>query len=114
MLTFAEGVLLAERAGLDRQQAVDVMTKSTVGSPAMKGRAPFVLNPSDEAWFDIDMLHKDVRLAIDTAHTLGVPLPAAAAADETMTIAEKLGYGQRDIAALHEVLTQLADRRVQP
>ena len=114
MLTFAEGVLLAERAGLDRRQAVEIMTESAVGSPAMKGRAAFVLDPSDQAWFDIDMLHKDVRLAIDTAHDLGVPLPAAAAADEAMTTAGKLGYGQRDIAALHEVLTKIADRRVQP
>ena len=42
MLTFAEGVLLAERAGVDRRQAIEVMTHSAIGSPTLKGRAPFV------------------------------------------------------------------------
>jgi 3-hydroxyisobutyrate dehydrogenase-like beta-hydroxyacid dehydrogenase len=77
MLTFAEGLLLAERAGVDRKLAVKVMTESAIGSPMLKARAPLVLDLPDEAWFDIGLMQKDVVLALDTARQLHVPLPSA-------------------------------------
>src|SRR6476661_3431175 len=43
MLAFAEGVLFAERDGVDRELAVRVMTESPIGSPMLKARAPLVL-----------------------------------------------------------------------
>jgi 3-hydroxyisobutyrate dehydrogenase-like beta-hydroxyacid dehydrogenase len=108
MLTFAEGLLLAERAGVDRKLAVKVMTESAIGSPMLKARAPLVLDLPDEAWFDIGLMQKDVVLALDTARQLHVPLPSAAVADELLTVARALGYERRDLAALFEVLDQLA------
>jgi 3-hydroxyisobutyrate dehydrogenase-like beta-hydroxyacid dehydrogenase len=108
MLAFAEGLLLAERAGVDRKRAVDVMTQSPIGSPMLKARAGLVLDLPDEAWFDVSLMQKDVVLALDTARQLGVPLPSAAAADELLTLARASGYGRRDIAALFEVLGHLA------
>ena len=113
MLAFAEGLLLAERAGVDRQRAVDVMTQSPIGSPMLKARAALVLDLPDEAWFDIGLMQKDIVLALDTARQLRVPLPSAAAADELLTVARALGYEQRDIAALFEVLAQLAGNTVE-
>ena len=108
MLTFAEGLLLAERGGVDRKLAVKVMTESAIGSPMLKARAPLVLDLPDEAWFDIGLMQKDVVLALDTARQLHVPLPSAAVADELLTVARALGYERRDLAALFEVLAQLA------
>src|SRR5437773_8810471 len=108
MLAFAEGLLLAERAGVDRKLAVDVMTQSPIGSPMLKARADLVLDLPDEAWFDVGLMQKDVVLALDAARRLGVPLPSAAAADELLTVARALGYERRDIAALFEVLAHLA------
>jgi 3-hydroxyisobutyrate dehydrogenase-like beta-hydroxyacid dehydrogenase len=108
MLAFAEGLLLAERAGVDRELAVEVMTESAIGSPMLKARAALVLDLPDEAWFDIGLMQKDVALALDTARQLRVPLPSAAAADELLTVARALGYERRDLAALFEVLDQLA------
>jgi 3-hydroxyisobutyrate dehydrogenase-like beta-hydroxyacid dehydrogenase len=108
MLAFAEGLLLAERAGVDRKLAVEVMTESAIGSPMLKARAALVLDLPDEAWFDIGLMQKDVALALDTARQLRVPLPSAAAADELLTVARALGYERRDLAALFEVLAQLA------
>ena len=108
MLTFAEGLLLAERGGVDRKLAVKVMTESAIGSPMLKARAPLVLDLPDEAWFDIGLMQKDVVLALDTARRLHVPLPSAAVADELLTVARALGYERRDLAALFEVLDQLA------
>ena len=108
MLTFSEGLLMAERAGVDRELAVKVMTESAIGSPMLKARAPLVLDLPDEAWFDIGLMQKDVVLALDTARQLHVPLPSAAVADELLTVARALGYERRDLAALFEVLDQLA------
>jgi 3-hydroxyisobutyrate dehydrogenase-like beta-hydroxyacid dehydrogenase len=108
MLVFAEGLLLATRAGIDRKLAVDVMTRSAIGSPMLKARAPFVLDLPDDAWFDIGLMQKDVVLALDAARRLRVPLPSAAMADELLTVARGLGYETRDLAALFEVLAKLA------
>src|SRR6267142_6794660 len=77
MLAFSEGVLLAERGGLDRALAVEVMTGSAIGSPLLKGRAPLVLDLPKDAWFDVELAHKDIRLALATGRGEGVPLPSA-------------------------------------
>ena len=108
MLAFAEGLLLAERAGVDRKLAVEVMTESAIGSPMLKARAALVLDLPEEAWFDVGLMQKDVALALDTARELRVPLPSAAAADELLTVARGLGYERRDLASLFEVLAHLA------
>jgi 3-hydroxyisobutyrate dehydrogenase len=109
MLAFAEGLVLADRAGVDRKRAVEVMTQSPIGSPMLKARADLVLDLPDEAWFDVSLMQKDVALALDTGRELHVPLPSAAAADEVLTLARASGYERRDIAALFEVLARLSD-----
>jgi 3-hydroxyisobutyrate dehydrogenase-like beta-hydroxyacid dehydrogenase len=114
MLAFAEGLLLADRAGIDRKRAVEVMTESPIGSPMLKARAELVLELPDEAWFDVGLMQKDVVLALDTARQLGVPLLSAAAADEVLTLARAAGYEHRDIAALFEVLAQLTSETPRP
>jgi 3-hydroxyisobutyrate dehydrogenase-like beta-hydroxyacid dehydrogenase len=105
MLAFSEGVLLAERGGIERKLAVEVMAASPVGSPFLRGRAPLVLDLPDQAWFDVELAHKDIRLALATGQRDHVPLPSAALADEWLTTAASLGYGHRDIASLFAVLS---------
>ncbi len=108
MLAFSEGLLLAERAGLDPELARHVMTESPIGSPMLKARADLVLDLPDEAWFNVEMMKKDVGLALETARELRVALPAATAADSVLELALGFGYGRRDIAALFTVLGRLA------
>jgi 3-hydroxyisobutyrate dehydrogenase-like beta-hydroxyacid dehydrogenase len=112
MLAFSEGLLLAARSGIDPALATDVMTRSPIGSPMLKARAALVLDLPDEAWFDVGLMQKDVVLALDAARQLRVPLPSAAAADELLTVARALGYEHRDLAALFEVLGQIAGNPV--
>jgi 3-hydroxyisobutyrate dehydrogenase len=114
MLAFAEGLLLAERAGIDRKRAVEVMTQSPIGSPILKARAELVLDLPDDAWFDISLMQKDIVLALDTARRLAVPLPSAATADEMLTLARAAGYEHRDLAALFEVLSRLTSETTRP
>jgi 3-hydroxyisobutyrate dehydrogenase-like beta-hydroxyacid dehydrogenase len=106
MLAFSEGLLLAERAGVDRKLALDVMTQSPIGSPMLKARAPLVLELPEEAWFDVSFMQKDIRLALESGGELGVPLPSAAVVDEVLSVARTLGYEHRDIAALFRVLSE--------
>jgi 3-hydroxyisobutyrate dehydrogenase-like beta-hydroxyacid dehydrogenase len=72
----------------------------------LKARAPLVLDLPEDAWFDIELMHKDIRLALALAGDLNVPLASADAADKVLTRAEELGFGQRDLAALFRVLEQ--------
>ena len=107
LLAFSEGLLLAERDGIDPHRAAEIMVESAIGSPMLKARVPLVLDKPDETWFDIELMHKDIRLARQAGLASAVPLPASAVADEVLARAEELGYGKRDIAAIHEALAQL-------
>ena len=107
MLAFAEGLLLAERSGLDRERTLEVMTQSPIGSPMLKARAAIVFDLPDEAWFDLAFMQKDIELALDAARRLGIPLPTADRADEVLKLARTLGYERRDLAALFQVLEQI-------
>jgi len=108
MLAFAEGLLLAERSGVDRQRALEIMEASPIGSPMLRARASIILDPPEEAWFDLRFMHKDIELALDTARKLGIPLPTAERADEVLERAEALGYERRDLAVLFQALEQIA------
>ena len=114
MLAFSEGVVLAERSGIDPKLAVDVMTQSPIGSPMLKARADLVLDLPDEAWFDVSLMQKDLALALDTGRELHIPLPSAATADQLLTLSSALGYEHRDIAALHEVLLHVTSEATSP
>ncbi len=110
ILAMAEGLLLAERSGVDRELALHVMTTSPIGSPMLQARAPLLLTLPNEPWFDISLMQKDLVLALETGRTLTIPLPTATTADELLTIARALGYEHRDIAGVFEVLQHLTHR----
>lgn len=106
MLALSEGLLLAERDGVDRELALGVMTESPIGSPMLKARVPLVLDLPDDAWFDVGLMHKDIRLALEAGGELALPLPSTRAVDEVLAKASELGYQHRDIAALFQVLAR--------
>lgn len=87
-LAFSEGLLLAEREGIDPHLATKIMAESQIGSPMLKLRVPLILDPPDEAWFDIGLMHKDIRLVRQAGADVGTPLPSAAVADEMLSRAE--------------------------
>jgi 3-hydroxyisobutyrate dehydrogenase-like beta-hydroxyacid dehydrogenase len=108
MLAFSEGVLLAEKGGISREDAVEVMTNSVIASPMVKYRGPFVLEQPDEAWFDCNMMQKDMVLALELGRDLDVPLPTTAVTNEMLTSARGLGLDKRDFATLFDVLAHMA------
>lgn len=108
MLAFSEGVLLAEKSGIRREVAVEVLLNSVIASPMVKYRGPFVLKMPDEAWFDVNMMQKDVQLALEMGLQLDVPLPATATVNEWLTAARGMGWEEQDFAVIFDVLAKLA------
>jgi 3-hydroxyisobutyrate dehydrogenase-like beta-hydroxyacid dehydrogenase len=111
MLAFSEGVLLAEKSGIARETAVEVLLNSVIASPMVKYRGPFVLNMPDEAWFDVNMAQKDVLLALEMGLQLDVPLPTTAIANQMLTAARAMGLADKDFAILFEVLARMAGKK---
>jgi len=108
MMAFCEGVLLAEKSGIAREVAVDVLTNSAVASPMIKYRGPFVLSMPAEAWFDVNMMQKDMLLALEMGRALDVPLPTTAVANEFLTAARGMGFAKQDFAVVFEVLARMS------
>jgi NAD-binding of NADP-dependent 3-hydroxyisobutyrate dehydrogenase len=72
------------------------------------GARPLVLDLPEQAWFDVQLMHKDIRLALEAARESRVPLPAAPAAGSVLSQAEEMGYRHREIAGLFQVLAAAA------
>jgi len=108
MAAFSEGVLLAEKSGIAREKAVEVMLSSVIASPMVAYRGPFVLEQPDEAWFDVNMMQKDLNLALELGRAVDVPLPTTSATNELLTSARAMGLADRDFAALFDVLAAMS------
>jgi 3-hydroxyisobutyrate dehydrogenase-like beta-hydroxyacid dehydrogenase len=108
MLAFSEGVLLAEKSGIPRSVAVEVMLNSVIASPMVKYRGPFVLGLPEEAWFNVNMMQKDMNLALELGQQLDVPLPTTATTNEFLSAARGMGLANEDFAVVFQVLAHLA------
>jgi 3-hydroxyisobutyrate dehydrogenase-like beta-hydroxyacid dehydrogenase len=108
MLAFSEGILLAEKSGIARDVAVDVLINSAIASPMVKYRGPFVLKLPAEAWFNVSMMQKDMLLALDLGRALDVPMPTTAVTNEFLTAARGMGLRQQDFAVLFDVLASMS------
>jgi 3-hydroxyisobutyrate dehydrogenase-like beta-hydroxyacid dehydrogenase len=108
MLAFCEGVLLAEKSGIPRETAVDVLTHSVIASPMVQYRGPFVIKPPEEAWFNVNMMQKDMLLALELGRQLDVPMPTTAVTNEFLTAARGMGLVEKDFAVVFDVLAQMS------
>lgn len=106
MQVLAESVVLAERAGVPPEIAVEVLSNSAVASPFLKYKASQLLQPLGPAAFTVSMMQKDFGLALQMAREVGVPLPATAVANEMLAMARGLQLGDYDMAAVLNVIRQ--------
>ncbi len=108
MLAFSEGVLIAEKTGISREKAVEVMLASVIASPMVAYRGPLVLGHPEDVWFDCRMMQKDMNLALELGRELEVPLPTTAVTNELLSAANGMGIGGRDFAVLFDVLASMS------
>ncbi len=71
-------------------------------------RGPFVLEQPEEAWFDVNMMQKDMNLALELGRQLDVPLPTTAVTNEFLTAARGMGLADKDFAIVFDVLAAMA------
>jgi 3-hydroxyisobutyrate dehydrogenase-like beta-hydroxyacid dehydrogenase len=105
---FLEGLFLAEKGGIPRETAMEALLNSVVASPSLAYRAPFILNMPDEVWFSVNMMQKDMLLALDMGRELDVPLPTVALTNEFLTAARTMGLEKYDFAVVYRVIARLA------
>lgn len=108
LVSLFEGVLMAERSGVPRAQALDALLNSVAASTAMKYRAPFMLKMPEEVWFSAAMMKKDIQIALELGEDTGVNLKTAKLVDELLDQAIALGWGGEDFAVLYRVVEHLS------
>jgi len=108
MLAFCEALLLAEKSGIKREVAAEVLLNSVIASPMLKYRGPFVFKMPDEAWFNVNMMQKDLNLALELGRQVDVPLPTTAVTNEILTAARGMGFVEQDYAVIFKVLARMS------
>ena len=108
MVALSEGLLIAEKGGIEREVALEAMLNSVIASPMVKYRGPHVLGHPDEVWFDCNMMQKDMLLALDAGRELDVPMPTTAVANELLTAARGMGLDHYDFAVVYDVLAAMS------
>ena len=108
ILAFSESLLLAEKMGISRELATKVLLNSVVASPELKYRFPMVLDMPEEPLFDVDMIQKDLKLALDAGAELKVPLPTTAITNQFLNAAQGMGLADKDFVILFDILRRLA------
>lgn len=111
LVTLFETLLLAEKNGIPRAQALDALLNSVAASGLAKYRAPFILKMPEEVWFSVDMMQKDLLLALELGREVGIAMPSVAYANELLTTARAMGYGENDFAALFWVVERMNSNR---
>jgi 3-hydroxyisobutyrate dehydrogenase-like beta-hydroxyacid dehydrogenase len=110
ILAFCESLLLAEKSGIPRKTAVEVLLNSVVASPALKYRVPLILDLPDQPLFNVNMIQKDLLLALEMGRELQVPLPTSSITNEFLNAAKGMGLADQDFAVLFRVLGRMAGR----
>ena len=112
LVSLFEGVLLAERSGIQRATALDGLLNSVAASNAMKYRGPFMLKMPEQVWFSAAMMKKDLQLALEMGEELGVELRTVELAQDMLTQAIEMGWGDEDFAVLYKVVEHLSAKSV--
>jgi 3-hydroxyisobutyrate dehydrogenase-like beta-hydroxyacid dehydrogenase len=108
MLAYSEGILLAEKSGVPREIAIEVLSNGVIASPMIQYRANFVRKLPDEPLFNVNMQQKDMLLALEMGRKLNVPLPTTAITNEFLTAARGMGYADKDFSVMFNVLAKMS------
>ncbi len=108
MLAAAEGLLFAQAAGAEPARALEAITGGAAGSWMLENRGPQVLARDWSPGFTVDLQQKDLRLALEAADELGVPLLGAGMVSQLYRTLQRAGLGAEGNHALVKALERLA------
>ncbi|KAK9806870.1 hypothetical protein WJX72_005566 [[Myrmecia] bisecta] len=106
MAAFAEGLTLAEKAGLSKQDVIDVVGLGAIAAPMFALKGPAMAQRKYATAFPLKHQQKDLRLALELGQEVQQPLPVAAAANELYLQAQSAGHGDADFSAVLEAVLQ--------
>lgn len=106
--SLAEGVALGLKAGLAMDQVIQAIAGGAAGSWAINHRSDNMINNEYPLGFRVRFHQKDLKIALETARELGVPLPVAALVDQAESGLIARGFGDEDVSAIARVLREQA------
>ncbi|KAI8013309.1 Glyoxylate/succinic semialdehyde reductase 1 [Camellia lanceoleosa] len=104
MNAFSEGLILADKSGLNPQTLLDVLDLGGIANPMFKMKGPTMIQKSYSPAFPLKHQQKDMRLALALGDQNAVSMPVAAAANEAFKKARSMGLGDLDFSAVHEAV----------
>lgn len=108
MQSFAEGLVLAAKAGVAPELMIEILENSAAKSGIASYKAPFVLNRDFVTNFSAKWMHKDVGFALDLAKSLDLPLPMTAITHQMLQATIAKGWGDDDFCSCIRVLEDWA------
>ncbi len=108
----AEAFTLAKKAGVDPELVFDAIKGGLAGSTVMNAKLPLMLEGNFKPGFKIDLHIKDLNNALETAHTVGSPLPLTAIVMEMMQMLRADGRGQDDHSSLANYYAKLGGTKI--
>jgi 3-hydroxyisobutyrate dehydrogenase-like beta-hydroxyacid dehydrogenase len=100
MQLLAEALVMGEAHGLDRAAMLDTISASAVGAPLVRYKAAALVAGDYTSTFSVNLMDKDLRLAIACANGAGVPVPVTATVRQLVQACIGSGMGELDFAAL--------------
>ncbi|XP_076881152.1 glyoxylate/succinic semialdehyde reductase 2, chloroplastic-like isoform X1 [Bidens hawaiensis] len=104
MTSFAEGLLLSEKVGLDPSVVVEVISQGAISAPMFSLKGPSMVQSKYPTAFPLKHQQKDMRLALGLAESVSQSTPIAAAANELYKVAKSHGLSDHDFSAVIEAL----------
>ena len=110
MAAFAEAVQFGESMGISQKQLFDTLIGGPVTAPFLKGKREKLENGDYEAQFPLEHMHKDLRLARNTASEHGMPMLSAGTTEELFQTARAQNMGRFDFSAIFKHMQHLSGR----
>jgi 3-hydroxyisobutyrate dehydrogenase len=107
-LAASEALLLAQGAGLDLETTLAAVEGGAAGSWMLSNRGPQMIARDWRPGFTIDLQQKDLRIVLDSADELGIPLPGVSLVFQLYRALQSQGLGAEGNHALVKALEQLA------
>ena len=104
----AEALRFGEKAGLDGEAVVEVISQGAAGSWQMANRHKTMLAGKFDYGFAVDWMRKDLGICLDTAAEIGAPLPLTALVDQFYKDVQAIGGARWDTSSLIERLRRLS------
>jgi len=97
----AEGMALADRAGLQQKDVLEVLELTGLNCPSILQKGKAIIDGGFPTHQPLQHMQKDLKLSLNMGDQLEQPLPLTATANEVFKHAKRLGYGEHDVSAVY-------------